>query len=163
MKIIVLSRSEAKAFTCEVPWACISIATESADLPKINKVQQVGLLQLVFADVDTQEKLTYLQEEVGIKSCLFNVQHANLVLDFIRDLKDKIEVLMVHCTAGVSRSPAVAAAITKIMGEDDTDWFRRKCPNALVYRTILDTAFKRGEYDPFVFEDMPDIEGKCNY
>jgi predicted protein tyrosine phosphatase len=163
MNIQVLSRSQAKEFISDVPWACISIATEQSDFPKINKVQQIGILQIIFADVDTQEHLEYLDKEVGIKSQLFSKSHAEKILNFINEVKDKIEILMVHCTAGASRSPAVAAAIQKILGQDDSHWFKTKCPNALVYRTILQTANERGEYDPFNNNDLPPIEGKCNY
>jgi protein-tyrosine phosphatase len=44
---------------------------------------------------------------------------------------------MVHCLAGVCRSPAVAAAISQIKYNDDSLYFDIYHPNTLVYNTML--------------------------
>lgn len=60
---------------------------------------------------------------------------------FVNDIeiRDDIEVLYVQCHAGVSRSPAVAAAIKMWHEEDDRDYFRSKIyyPNMYVYEQLL--------------------------
>lgn len=139
-KIQIFSMSVAKQFTCDEPWAAISIVTEPV-WPKLNKCQQQGLLQLSFADADclTTEMLAQYPH---LK--LFNVSQANQILDFVQKYWDKIETLMIHCYAGSSRSPAVGAAIAKIYYQDDMQFFKQYSPNMLVYRTILETAFQRG-------------------
>lgn len=63
--------------------------------------------------------------------------------------------------SGKSRSPAVAAAITKIKGGDDSHWFRVKTPNALVYRTLLNRAFERNEIVGMP-NDLPEPDGRFN-
>lgn len=69
---------------------------------------------------------------------LFDRSHAEKILSFIRRYTDEVDLLVVHCNAGMSRSPAVAAALSKIYLGDDSVWFATKTPNSLVYRTILE-------------------------
>jgi predicted protein tyrosine phosphatase len=157
MNFMVLSRSAAKNFVWEKPWACISIATDEGDWPKINKVQQMGLLQMHFADADHpvwQERL----DRMGIP--MFNEEHATKILDFVNEHWDNVELFMFHCEAGMSRSPAIAAAIMKINGMDDSTWFKNRTPNSHVYRVLLNTAHERGEFGPVEEEKMPKPVGK---
>jgi hypothetical protein len=49
---------------------------------------------------------------------------------------DKIDLLMVHCLAGISRSAAVAAAIAKVKYNDDSLYFTRYKPNISVYSIL---------------------------
>jgi predicted protein tyrosine phosphatase len=159
MEVVVRSRSQAKAFDCDVPWACISIATEVGDWPKITGVKRLGHLPMAFADADDQvwaERLESMQIE------MFQEKHADQILDFVNDMWDQVDLFMVHCEAGQSRSPAVAAAIVKIRGQDDSDYFRNRTPNAFVYRVMLETAFSRGEYGPVDKNDIPDSTGEFN-
>jgi predicted protein tyrosine phosphatase len=129
-KLLVLSRSAAKDFSCDKPWACISIASEPGDWPQINKVQQVDLLRLAFAD----------NEYAGEDGPPFSPIHAKQILEFVEKNWDKTEVLMIHCFGGISRSPAIAAAIAKLRYQDDSMFFCLYTPNKLVYNTILETA-----------------------
>jgi hypothetical protein len=46
----------------------------------------------------------------------------------------------VHCELGMSRSPAVAAAICLGLGEDSTRFFEEYQPNQFVYRLVLAEA-----------------------
>ena len=138
-KIVVQSVIGAHYFTSEMPWACISIVTEENSWPKISEANRVGLLQLAFADIAAAE---------GDEKRAFNEDHAHRILDFVKEVWDRIDVLMVHCEEGNSRGPAVAAAISRFhLGEDEIYvlpymyW-----PNRLVYRILLDTASKREEY-----------------
>jgi protein-tyrosine phosphatase len=44
---------------------------------------------------------------------------------------------VVHCNAGYSRSPAVAAGLCKVMIGNDRHLFRGKDPNLHVYRMMV--------------------------
>jgi len=46
--------------------------------------------------------------------------------------------MVVHCEAGMSRSPAVAAAIAEHLGDDPLPYFARYTPNAHVFRMLRD-------------------------
>lgn len=52
-------------------------------------------------------------------------------------IKD-VDQLIIHCNMGVSRSPAVAAAIKKALTGSDDEFFDGKfVPNMVVYYTVL--------------------------
>jgi len=46
---------------------------------------------------------------------------------------------------GVSRSPAVAAALSRIYYGDDGPWFELDFPNWLVYAVLVETHSRRSE------------------
>lgn len=137
-RIAVCSKEEALYFTSDVPWACISIATEEGAWPPVDEKHRVGLLRLAFPDL-----------AMPVEGCdLFDEEHAHRILDFVQDVWRRIELLMVHCEAGVSRSPAVAAAVARIHFGEDREFFRPGVydPNRLVYQALLNVARTRGEY-----------------
>jgi predicted protein tyrosine phosphatase len=138
-QIVVRSVVGAHYFTSQVPWACVSIVTEQDTWPEISEANRVGLLQLAFADIAAAE---------GDEERAFNQDHAHRILDFVKEVWDRIDVLMTHCEEGNSRGPAVAAAISRIYFGEDRLYFlpHMYWPNRLVYRILLDTARKRGEY-----------------
>jgi hypothetical protein len=132
---IVRSKFYAPGFVPGIPWAGISITTYKDEWPTLNATQRMGLLQLAFADLEFPKS--------GYEHMLFNHEEADKILDFVADMYDKVEVFLVHCEAGVSRSPAVAAALTKIYGGDDSFYFDNYCPNMLVYNRLLKRAEER--------------------
>ena len=138
-QIVVRSVIGAHYFNCQVPWACISIVTEKDTWPKISEANRIGLLQLAFADIANAE---------GDEERAFNENHAHRILDFVKGVWDRADVLMIHCEEGNSRGPAVAAAISRIyLGEDKLYFLLHMYwPNRMVYRILLETARKRGEY-----------------
>ncbi len=136
-QIIVLSRVEAEDFECEQRWACISIATTPNEFVRIHKRNRRGLLQLAFADIE--------QPIPGYT--LFNDDHAHDILDFVTGHWRKIETLMIHCEAGLSRSPAVAAAILRLKRRNADEFYDDPyIPNPWVYRVLLEVAGGRGDY-----------------
>lgn len=130
MKIEVRSRFDAKEFVPGVPWAAISVASYKEDLPRLNATQRMGLLQLAFADIEFQR--------IGSENHMFSNEQADEILKFVKEMYDRVEVFLVHCEAGISRSPAIAAALTKIYGGDDSFYFENYNPNMLVYNKLLE-------------------------
>jgi len=137
-RIVVESLIGAHYFTCQVPWACISIVTEEGCWPAIHEANRLGLMQLAFADVTAGQ-------EPEPKA--FTEAHAHKILDFVKELWDRIELLLVHCEEGNSRAPAVAAALSRIYFGEDRMYFlpHMYWPNRSVYEMLLSTARKRGE------------------
>jgi hypothetical protein len=69
----------------------------------------------------------------------FSCEQAMKVWQFVLRHLPEIERSLVHCDAGMSRSPAVAAAISKVLTGDDSAFFGgRYRPNIRVYRTLLE-------------------------
>jgi predicted protein tyrosine phosphatase len=136
-QIIVLNRLEAEDYTCDVPWACVSIADTKEDLPRLHRQRRKAILRLAFADIECPVP-GYL---------LFSTGQAHDILDFVTRHWRRIRTLMVHCRAGLSRSPAVAAAVARLKLGDDSEFFEPPyLPNPWVYRTLLETASGRGDY-----------------
>ncbi len=138
MEIVVLSKKEAKLFRCDRPWAAISVATYLDDLPELSTSNLVGLLQLCFRDTTNTNHEHH-----------FTKKEARAILDFVEQHWDQVEVFLVHCEAGLSRSPAIAAAISYIKFGRGTDnkYFEGKFwANYLVYKTILEEHY--GELVP---------------
>lgn len=69
----------------------------------------------------------------------FSEKNASDVLDFVEKVKNSIEILIVACEAGISRSAGTAAALGKIyLGNDDFIFnSERYMPNYYIYQTIL--------------------------
>lgn len=145
--LVVLSKSKAKLFESAVPWACISIADIKGEHPNLCKVKCQGILQLIFLDSESENDLMMSEIELLKKneSSMFTEEHAEQILDFVDGIWDKVETLMLHCYAGYSRSPAVAAALSKIYYNNDTHFFNSYSPNKMVYNTILKVAQERKE------------------
>ncbi len=75
---------------------------------------------------------------------LFTEAQAVQVINFYTRYRSDAELMIAHCSAGMSRSPGIIAALQKIHTGDDNEWFKRKTPNSWVYNMVLGTAYERG-------------------
>ena len=118
-------------------WAVISITEPNEDWPVITQTESCkGVLKLAFHDIDKPEE-PYV---------IFNENHAKQILDFAKEMAEcNIDLLIVHCHAGWSRSPAVAAALAKIYHQNDELYFKHCRPNTHVYRLLLNTYHRLEE------------------
>jgi predicted protein tyrosine phosphatase len=110
----------------------ISITVPGEQLANI-KID-IPILRLQFDDVD--------QNEVDICSVPifpFTKEQAKQIFDFIEEQKP--DQIITHCKAGVCRSQAVNAALSKIILQTDDKFFKEGCPNMWVYRTLLNYWF----------------------
>jgi hypothetical protein len=48
-----------------------------------------------------------------------------------------VNIIVAQCDAGISRSSATAAALSKIIRNDDSFYFKIYYPNKLIYSIIL--------------------------
>jgi hypothetical protein len=56
----------------------------------------------------------------------------------IISMKNKVDEIIVHCEAGISRSSAIAAATSLFLNNDDSEFFKFPfCPNELCYKLML--------------------------
>ena len=157
MKVIALSRlfAEKVSETLDMPHAIISIGEPKQCKDKgLNKAEfadnehRKGVLYLQFYDLDMASiedahDLREIQKKYGYG--LMTDDHANQILDFVEEIKDRVELIVCHCEAGVSRSSGVAAAILRILTGSDDKIFndRRYIPNIFVYRKILNAWEER--------------------
>ena len=138
-EVIALSQNEVERYITHKPYAIISIT--DCDVEKEpNFIQNqflMGVLRLKFDDIENYEP--------GL--IRFNSAIAVKILKFVEELKDDIDILVVHCLAGVSRSAGVAAAIDDLYIQSDKRWFVIKAPNYHVYRTIINAYKFRNEIE----------------
>jgi predicted protein tyrosine phosphatase len=131
MECLVYSRKEVEtALAPSVPYIVISITTSPSDRARVPQSSQcLGVLRLAFFDVDVP-----VQE--AEPDGLFSVKDAQQIWDFVLPKLSQLRCIMVHCRAGKSRSPAVAAALISVLCGDALDFFERYQPNTRVYRML---------------------------
>jgi predicted protein tyrosine phosphatase len=136
VEIFVYSRGAVeRAAPHDVPHVIVSITSSEADQARIPRSPHCrAILRLVFADADAKT------ESIAEKS-LFSRAHARAIWGLVDEHLPHIERFVVHCDAGMCRSPAVAAAVAKVLTGDDAEYFRRYRPNMRVYRTMLETYY----------------------
>lgn len=127
----VRSGWNAEVFRCDRPWGAISISTDG-DFPVLSEENRRGLLQLVFADTAEPDRPD-----------AFTLSLATEILDFVEQMWGAADVFLIHCEAGLSRSPAVAAALSRIYYGDDGPWFELDFPNRLVHQLLLEANQRR--------------------
>lgn len=139
--ILVKCREEMENFGfCEEKHIIISIYSDNdtpADIKKLDTC--VDILAIQFADIDLGTIEKYPQAK--IKYTIFNEEKAKQIIEFVNKYKD-IKTIYVHCDAGISRSPAVAAALSLKINGNDYEFFKKYIPNRLVYRIMLNELFK---------------------
>lgn len=86
-------------------------------------------------------------EQVTSEKVSFNFDIATRILNFVNEYCNLGTSIVVHCGAGVSRSIAVASALSKIINHEDDFIFSSGVPNMLVYTTLLDTYFTNNKSD----------------
>lgn len=130
-KITILSAEQCKLFMKEEhvePYIVISINNtgQVTNLP-LGK----GLKSILLLEIDDLEK--------EVPNCtLMNKTHAREIRKFVDNFKHKVNHIVIHCTAGVSRSAAVGFTLERYLNEDDKHLFesRQYHPNKLIYKLM---------------------------
>ena len=104
-EFVVLSREEAELYEPRGKEICISISDPDASPARVSS-RFAAVLRLNFDDVI---------ERGEPSDILFAEDHAREIRKFL-DAWPKVERVMVHCNAGVSRSPGVALGLCDIRG-----------------------------------------------
>lgn len=109
---------------------------EKACIPSLSTCKSV--LRLVFDDIDTTRYCIDEKDNFD----LFSKKQAIEIFNFVYSYLNVIDLIVVHCAAGVSRSPAVAMALKYVMYENDDDLCQKHpCFNRYVYRVMLNTYY----------------------
>lgn len=108
---------------------------------KTNTCKEV--LTLYFSDINpeilTQEEMIEIEKLKENGYCkFFDKNDAIKIKEFVSTLEDlQVDILLIHCAAGVSRSMAIAAAIDKYLTGNDSWYFENGIPNKYVYNLLL--------------------------
>ena len=99
--MIILSEARASAYEPSDREVCISITDPNKPLPTLSG-QFLAVLRVCFSDIT--EAIDHPDY------ALFDAQHAAAVVRFARTWRD-VDRIVVHCRAGMSRSPGVAMGL----------------------------------------------------
>lgn len=121
-------RWEAERFVSTKPWVAISITDPGSEPAKLLEKNRLSVLRLQFHDLD--------QPALG-SGDLFTPTMARRIIAFVIQWAPHVDGLLTHCEAGISRSAAVAAFVSKALFHEDGEYFTRAIPNRLVLGTLM--------------------------
>jgi predicted protein tyrosine phosphatase len=164
MQIRVMSRDMIEDFKSDEKHIVISISDPNSEKVKI-KSEPLDIFSLQFHDVDKRLKkredckickgIGHIEifrnvndghcysctDKMDIK--VFDEHYADEILEFVSTYALDIDLVVVHCEAGISRSAGVASALSLIYNGEDQYYFDNYLPNMLVYRKIINLAIKK--------------------
>lgn len=121
----------------DVPHVVVSINCPGDEPAKFQANEQtLGRVNLFFWDLDG---IPHGQDTVCENYFMCEPEDAQKIVELL-DAHPEAQRVIVHCTAGKSRSAAVAAALMKSIEGDDSPIFNnpRYRPNMRVYRMVLE-------------------------
>ena len=137
MRFIVVDRNEIeRGIVVRTPYVVISIVDPQSRPARLRR--SAGFrdeLSLRFHDAEPGEEPPLPSEVV-----LMTRDQAKTIWDFVLRYRDQVGTIVVHCEQGMSRSPAVAAAICKALGGNEEPFFKEYAPNQYVYELLLAAA-----------------------
>lgn len=146
-EIIVMNRNEAVkyAHTQHSEKAMMISISDIGSSTKVMKTAENGifaLLKLQFDDVEDPDINAITEKD------------ADLIAKFVKNNVDKADRIIVHCSAGISRSAGCAAAIMKYLYGDDSKIYdcAKYRPNSTVYRRVLDAMVGKDFPQNLLFE-----------
>jgi len=132
LQFIVLNEYSIQKYDIAENHIVISITSPGYTHPKLPELKsRIGLLQLKFHDIDK----SFVSK--GITYAPISKEQAKSIWEFFSFHKDRTKAVICQCEVGVCRSPAVAAALAKGIGQSDEKFFKYYAPNMFVYRTLL--------------------------
>jgi len=79
---------------------------------------------------------------------LISAVQADQIVAFAMKWAPQIGTIVCHCEQGMSRSPGVAAALCRAMGQDDSFFFAEYQPNDYVRQMVLAAAVRASQNQP---------------
>ncbi len=137
MNFLVLGRSEIRTEMPEMPYLVISVTDpDKPDAEIAASFYQRAVLRLKFDDA-VQIDIPGLEDLAAETVVELTTMEAQNILTFVRQHSEDVQLIVCQCEAGVSRSAAIAAALSRILQNEDAFFFENYWPNRKVYHTIL--------------------------
>jgi predicted protein tyrosine phosphatase len=134
VNVIVTDRESIESgIVVRTRYVVVSIRDKGRRKARVPK--QAGLADVLFLQFDDAEPSRNMELPASIR--LMRPADAEAVWDFVGRHQKSVGTIVVHCEQGMSRSPAVAAAIAKKLGLDDRRFWEEHQPNRFVYDLML--------------------------
>lgn len=104
----------------------------------------VGYISLYFDDLDVQTQIG-LPNGKKRNAVILSDKMAQDIWSYMKSVAYNTDLFVIHCDAGRSRSPGIAAGIVKGLGDYDGYFFDRFTPNRFAYRKMLETVYTNTE------------------
>jgi predicted protein tyrosine phosphatase len=137
IQLLVLSREEARSVAPQVPYIVISITDpEKEDAVIADSYLRLAIFRLKFHDILGTDSVL-LADSSSTYERAMTQKEAQAALNFVREHLEKVKLIVCHCEAGISRSAAVAAALSRMLNSQDQFFFDNYWPNRWVYELLL--------------------------
>jgi predicted protein tyrosine phosphatase len=141
-----LSRERAEAYRDRRPYAVISIT--DPDYPEASlqlDPLRVGVLRLQFHDIShtPEEFASLVRRPERDHYILPTADHARQIVRFVRAMAPRVEKIVIHCEAGISRSAGVGAALASCLKQPDIHFYDHGIPNVRVRRLVIQAWGRR--------------------
>ncbi len=136
LDVMVVCREEAEGAVFGADHAVISIYTPSDSPAQIRHPIPNQVLPIAFSDLRYEH--VSLAPIPFYPAKVFTEDQANEIYAFVDKMLDQgVNHFLVHCDAGISRSPAVAVALRMVYNNDDGIPYRYRMFNPLVLDLML--------------------------
>ena len=159
--VAVMSRSRAEDYTLDRHdqlSVIISINNIDDRLARVGKTSYNKVLDVLYCKFDDTDKLD--GNNYGITK-----YDTMQIKEFVNKYKDIVDIIIVHCGAGQSRSAGIAGAILKYLYNDDTQIFNNHSytPNMRCYRMLLEAFMEESInfYDAWHFLENHKVFNGC--
>lgn len=143
MDIIALSRENARRSIPRISGCYMISITEPDDLPPTLHADWEAILHIKCDDIDQESgSIPIIRNGVTVSHrelILFTKEQARDILSFVEKYKDSIDLLAIHCHAGISRSVGVHAALAELYNNKNL-YSRYPCHNRHIARTLLEVG-----------------------
>ncbi len=136
MEVFVTDRrSIEQGYLVRSSYALISIRDPDAAKARIPKAAGLrATLHLAFHDAEPEASM-----ELPPHIVLPTEDHARMIWRFVDEHKEQVGAFVVHCHQGMSRSPAVAAALARYLGLSDDQFWEEHAPNQYLNELMMNT------------------------
>ena len=139
-QFLVLSRVAVETFTADIPYLVVSVT--DPEEPEANISESPFLratLRIKFHDI---AKPSHIAAQFATNSTDVYATEADAerILSFVGEHLAEVKLIVFHCEQGISRSAAIAAALSRILQNEDEFFFQHYWVNRYLYDLLLSKA-----------------------